>query len=175
MKYDNLLLVSGSGRNSGKTTFVCKVIEQLSTRGIISIKISPHFHNLSEGLIYVSGGPGFDIYNETSISSSKDSSRMLLSGASKVFYVQAEEESIINAFSEIYLSIPAGKPIICESPALINYLQPGLFVLMISPGNTNPKTVNNLKRLPDLEFNINDLPATLLPIDFKNGQWISLK
>lgn len=175
MKYDNLLLVSGSGRNSGKTTFACSVIEQFRNLEIISIKISPHFHVASQDLVHISGGPGFEIYNETSLLSTKDSSRMLKSGAAKVFYVQSEEEGIMKAFTEIYAVLPSEHPVICESPALINYLDPGLFIMMVSPEIKNPKTIYYAKRLPDFEFRINELTASELPIDFLNGQWTCLK
>jgi hypothetical protein len=175
MKYNNLLIISGSGRNSGKTTFACKVIEKFRSLGIISIKISPHFHKPSEGPMKVISGPGFEIYTETSIISSKDSSRMLKSGAKKVFYIQAKEESIQIAFSEIYAGIQAGSPVICESPALINYIEPGLYVHMISPDNANPKTTFDLKRTADLEYKIDELTASELPIDFVGGKWKYLK
>jgi hypothetical protein len=175
MKYDNLLLVTGSGRNSGKTTFVCRVIEQFKNIGIISIKISPHFHVRSPGLVHISGQSGFDIYEETSVISTKDSSRMLKSGAAKVFYVQSEEERIMKAFSDIYTTIPSEQPVICESPALINYLDPGSLIMMVLPEIRNPKTIYYANRLPDLELRINELTARALPIEFLNGQWICLK
>ena len=175
MNYENLLLVSGSGRDSGKTTLICRVIEQFSSLGIISVKISPHFHSPSEGLIHISGGQGFDIYEETSLLSSKDSSRMLKCGAEKVYYVQSEEEQIMKAFSEIYGGIPSEQPLICESPALITYLDPGLFIMMISEETENPKEMYTEKRLPDLELRIIDLTSSSLPIDFINGRWICLK
>jgi len=44
-KYPNILLVSGNGRNSGKTTLACKIIERFSKdHEITGLKISPHFH-----------------------------------------------------------------------------------------------------------------------------------
>jgi hypothetical protein len=171
MKYKNLLLVSGTGRNSGKTTFVCRVVEQFSHLGIVAIKISQHFHNPSDGLIHVFKGTGFEIYEESSVLSSKDSSRMLKSGASKVFYVQTRDDGIMNAFAEIYKGIPSRQPIICESPSLINHLNPGLFIQMNHIDSEIHKKPNILKQIPDLEFTIDQIRENHLPLVFTEGRW----
>ncbi|MBA4322545.1 MAG: hypothetical protein C0408_06975, partial [Odoribacter sp.] len=157
MKPDNLLLVAGSGRNSGKTTIVCKLIGQFSNLGVTSIKISPHFHNPSEGLIHFSGKPGFEIYEETNRDTSKDSSRMLQSGAEKVYYIQTIEKKIDEAFSAVYMNIGRGKPLICESPALINYIKPGLFIIMISESGGNQKGIDDLRKFPHIEYSYEDI------------------
>ena len=41
----NMVLVSGSGRNCGKTTVACNLITQLSENEFVyGLKITPHFH-----------------------------------------------------------------------------------------------------------------------------------
>jgi hypothetical protein len=175
MRFSNLLVVAGTGRNSGKTTLVCRIIEQFSHLGITSIKISPHFHDPSPGLIHISGKPGFEIYEETVSNPIKDSSRMLQSGAAKVYYIQAREESIYEAFSAVCMNLAADQPVICESPSLINYLTPGLFVIMIATNGINPKNTNDLKRQPHLEFTYDEILKTEnLPIGFTDGFWKGL-
>jgi hypothetical protein len=174
MQLSNLLVVAGSGRNSGKTTFVCRIIEQFSHLGITSIKISPHFHEPSTGLVHVSGKPGFEIYEETSRNSTKDSSRMLECGATKVYYIQTLEESLYEAFSEVYLNMKIDRPVICESPSLINYLTPGMFVIMRSTYGINRKNIDDLIRHPHLQFTYDELIKTEnLPVDFSDGHWKS--
>ena len=176
MKLDNLLLVAGSGRNSGKTTFVCKIIEQFRYLGITSIKISPHFHNPSDGLIPITGKSGYIIYEETNRRTLKDSSRMLKSGAEKVYYIQTHEEYLNEAFSDVYMKIEPGKPVICESPGLIHYFEPGIFIIMISSAISNLKSLVSLKRFQHMKFtNEEILKITSLPIDFADGVWKSLK
>ena len=176
MKSNNLLLVAGSGRNSGKTTIVCKIIEQFRGLEITSVKISPHFHPPSDGLVHYLRKPGYEIFEETNRDSSKDSSRMLQSGAKKVYYIQTIEESISRAFSDVYISIPTDKPVICESPSLINFIKPGLFIIMISPSGNNLKKIENLKKFPHIEFTYWEiLKNNTLPISFEDGIWKSLK
>jgi hypothetical protein len=176
MESKNLLLVAGSGRNSGKTTTVCKIIEQFRDLEITSVKISPHFHSPSDGLVAYSGKPGYEVYEETNRDSLKDSSRMLQSGAKKVYYIQTIEERINQAFLDVYLSIPTDRPVVCESPSLINYIEPGLFIIMISPSGNNLKKIENLKRFPHIEFTYDEIiNGNPLPISFENGIWQSLK
>jgi hypothetical protein len=172
MKLDNLLIVAGSGRNSGKTTIVCKLVDQFSYLGITAVKISPHFHDPSEGLIHIPGKPGFAIYEETNRNTTKDSSRMLRSGAQKVYYIQTVEKTIKEAFSAIYMNIPPGKPVICESPSLINYIKPGLYILMIGPAGSILKDISALRRFPHLEYTYEDISEiTHFPIGFAEGRW----
>jgi hypothetical protein len=165
-------VVAGSGRNSGKTTLVCKLIEQFQHLGIISIKISSHFHAPVEGLIPFSGKPGYEIYEETNPHTLKDSSRMLRSGAEKVFYIQTMESCLEEAFSDLYQNLKSDKPIICESPSLVNYITPGLFVIMVATDSIYSKNIDDLKKQPHLEYTYDEIMKTeSLPIGFADGCW----
>ncbi|MCX6330957.1 MAG: hypothetical protein NTZ85_15755 [Bacteroidia bacterium] len=173
MIISNLLLIAGTGNKSGKTTFACRVIEQFRGIGIIGIKITPHFHETTPGLVLMSEKPGYSIYEETNPELSKDTSRMLKAGASKVFFAKVTDENLLAAFKEIMKHIPTGNPIVCESPALRYYIDPGLFIIMKSKYSNN-KNINELLRLPHVMFHLNDIiRAKALSIEFKDGKWSS--
>ena len=55
IKMPELLLIAGTGRNSGKTTLVCHIIKKKCTCfPIVAIKITPHFHQeIESGRIIV--------------------------------------------------------------------------------------------------------------------------
>lgn len=133
--FPNLLLVAGNGRNSGKTTLITRVIHRLKNEyPVTGIKISPHFHEKppagrSEGDL------PFIIQKEHDLSGNKDSSRMLLAGADEVFYIQAKEEDVPEAFFVLLKDLDSNKLWICESGALRKYVRPGLF-LLVSPGDS---------------------------------------
>ncbi len=57
---------------------------------------------------------------------------MLQSGAAKVFFAKVLDNSLKFVFDKIMGLIPEGTPVICESPALRNYVEPGVFVIMTS-------------------------------------------
>jgi hypothetical protein len=176
MKLENVLLVAGSGRNSGKTTIVCRLIEQFQHLGITSVKISPHFHDTSEGLVLRSSSPEYRIYKETNRNTPKDSSRMLNSGAEMVYFIQTPDTDLNKAFTEVYNYIAPGNPVICESPALINFMEPGLFILMISPEGSNFKNIENMRKFTHIESTYEEIvKPSPLPITFIDGKWKSLK
>jgi hypothetical protein len=169
---DNLFLIAGNGRNSGKTTMACRVTKQFSHLGIISLKVSPHFHEPSSGLIPISKNTGYAVYEETDRGGSKDTSRMLRCGAKKVFYAQVLEGYLGEAFNEVMKNIPEGSPIVCESPSLINYREPGIFVIMIGEKENYDKDISKMLLVPHLEYTLSTLSETEeLPFSFVNGRW----
>jgi hypothetical protein len=131
IKMPELLLIAGTGRNSGKTTMACSVIQNISKlRSIVAIKITPHFHeNYAFGKILVERDD-LVIVEETQQDTDKDSSRMLRAGAKSVYFVMAKDEQLKEAFEIILELTPKNRPIVCESGGLIHYTAPGLFLMM---------------------------------------------
>ena len=126
-----LLLIAGTGRNSGKTTVACSVIRNISQgQPIVAIKITPHFHkNRIPGRIWVDRDD-LVIVEETRTDTDKDTSRMLRAGAEQVYFVMAKEEQLREAIQIIIHLIPKKQPIVCESGGLIHHIEPGLFLMM---------------------------------------------
>jgi hypothetical protein len=168
----NLLLIAGTGTKSGKTSMVCRIIEQFTNFNIYAIKISPHFHETTSGLITKSAKEGYTIYEETSRDTSKDTSRMLNSGAHKVFFAKGWDDKLPVVFYEIMKNIPSNVPVICESPALRNYIEPGVFIIMTSNVVNKQKELNHLLELPHLMVALEELKEMdVLPIGFEEGKW----
>ena len=168
----NLLLIAGTGTKSGKTTVACKIIEQFKTLNITAIKISPHFHETTAGLNPISEDKGYAIYLETDKTSSKDTSRMLNSGASIVFFAKVWDDQLLEVFNKIFDMIPTGTPVICESPVLRNFIEPGVFIIMSSLTVNKHKNISHLQDLPHLMFKLEELGNTAtLHIGFDDGKW----
>jgi hypothetical protein len=172
MKSENLLLIAGTGTKSGKTTLACKIIEQLNHPDLVAIKITPHFHETTPGLTLISEGPGYSIYKENNPDTTKDTSRMLKAGARQVYFAKVSDKTLFKAFSEIIEQIPVNLPVICESPALRHYVDPGLFIIMSSDYVNKQKDIKNLQELPHVVYSMEELKnSTSLPISFSNGKW----
>lgn len=136
----NLLLIAGTGRNTGKTLLASAIIEKLShDLKITGLKISPHFHNGTESLKIIYQNENFNIYQETSLVSTKDSSRMLKAGANRVYYIECYDEYMKEAFEEFLQITEISGPFVCESPALRKYIKPGVFIIVDSQSNFNKK------------------------------------
>jgi len=176
MNRSNLLLIAGTGTKSGKTTIACRIIEQFINLNIVAIKITPHFHETTPGLKTIYEETGISIYEETNPDSTKDTSRMLRSGASKVYFAKALDDRILYVFNKIMDLVPKGTPVICESPALRNFIEPGVFIIMSSETINKRKNISKLLTLPHLRFELEKLPElSFIPIGFTNGRWIHLK
>ncbi len=126
----NTLLISGSGRNVGKTSFIRKVIEQNADQNLAAIKITPHFHEPTDGLIPIEVNENFRVFQETDINSGKDSSLFLQSGAAKVIYIQTTDAYLAESFSVAIAQLSPNQPIITESAALRKFIFPGLYLFI---------------------------------------------
>ena len=130
----NLLVVGGTGRNVGKTEFVCRLIEKMASQyDIYALKLSAvypaelEFHgNHSE--------EQESLFEEKNRDTNKDTSRMLRAGAKKVFYIHANDETIEENINSFLRLIPENALILSESNSLASIIKPGLQVLVHRKG-----------------------------------------
>lgn len=175
-QYPNILLVSGNGRNSGKTTLVCSIIENLAKKHTITgIKISPHFHSEEDEDDIIVKQNGFSIYREYNTKNGKDSSRMLKAGAREVYYIQTDDKSLKEAFDYIYKKLGQDSLVIIESARLRNVIHPELFLIVNKQERTDFKeSVKDLVGLADkmILFNDTDFDFDLSVISADGNKWI---
>jgi hypothetical protein len=172
MVLPNLLLIAGTGNKSGKTSLACRLIEQFRDLGIIAVKITPHFHETTDGLVNLAKSPDYSVFEETNMGTSKDTSRMLKAGSARVFFAKVTDDTLPDAFLEIMKHIDSGTPVICESPALRKYIEPGVFIIMTSNVVNKQKNINHLQALPHVALALEELEGIdSLPIGFEEGKW----
>ena len=134
--FSNVLLISGSGRERGKTLLACNIIRKWKAQEkIVAVKITAHIHEdpASTNIVYHSDG--FTIWEEKEISP-KDSGRFLETGADKVFYIEATDQSLLPAFRFVYGLCTDHSLIICESGGLGKFIKPGV-MLFVQHKNDN--------------------------------------
>lgn len=150
--FRNMLLISGTGRGSGKTALAVSILGKYRDyRNIIGIKISSHFHSPQPGLEPVLIQNGIRVFKESSIDSRKDSSRMLQAGASVAYYIQVKDKNLEEAVSFLFQNFHNNIPVICESPSLRNFVLPGVFIIVHRSTLRYPKKdVLNQKAFADL-------------------------
>lgn len=130
----NMVIIGGNSRNCGKTTMACDVIARLSaTHEVIGLKVT----SIRPGEADMHGNHAdedtsdYSIIAESDPKSGKDTSKMLMAGASQVFYIRASENFIEKAILH-FLSWCINKQIIvCESRSLRGIINPGLFLMMM--------------------------------------------
>ncbi len=172
LPYNNVLIIGGAGRESGKTTLACLIIEKFRHLMPIAIKISPHFHAPIEGLINWHIDDNFNIYRETSRSGNKDTTRMLRAGAADAYYIQAYDKNTKEAFSLVISNMPAGTPVICESPALAKYIKPGVLFITDNKDIKRKKEIKVLISRADKVFYPLMEKVNFDNLDFSGGRWI---
>ncbi len=173
--FNNVILVSGSGRNCGKTTFVCQIIEQLSVlQNVIGLKISPHVHIQDNKQELLVGNEYFNIYREKDMNSGKDSARMLIAGANEVYFIECTDENLPYVESHLRTLIPKNVPVVCESGSFSNYYKPGYHIHIVPNENIIAKA-SSLKNqnkanciISKKDFSINE---TLFKVDFSEETW----
>lgn len=166
------MIVAGDGNKAGKTTMSCRIIEGYAHIGITAIKITHHFHDVTPGLKSISEGEGYSVYEEHDREAQKDTSRMLSAGASRVFFAKVSDSSVADAFNQIMKQIPPETPIVCESPSLRYYAEPGMFIIMESETSYNKKDISKLLALPHIKVKLSELKGLKsLPFTFNNGEW----
>lgn len=152
-----LLIIAGTGRDSGKTTFACTLIRKFSgMHSIVAIKISPHFHqDFTRGKIIINR-PDFIISEELNSTIPKDSGRMLAAGARKSYFIMTNKDHTGEAFNEVLQLTDDNDYLICESGGIRNFIEPGLFLMMHSDKHENYKPdIENLKSKADAWIGFN--------------------
>lgn len=148
-RFKDLLLVSGSGRNVGKTTFICEVISNSPQKKIAAIKITPHFHTPDKGLIPIVDNPNFRIFEETSYLTDKDTSRYLQAGAVKSYFIQTTDAYLKESFQLTSVLLDPDLPFLVESANLRNILIPELFVFIQGTDSLKKPSSVEMRQLAD--------------------------
>ena len=168
--YKNILLISGTGREVGKTTLACMLLEKFRRR-VTALKISPHQHEIDDNADFIVRKKNFIILNETNLNGSKDSSRFLQSGAGKSIYVQADENHIFTAFNYL-MKNHNGEAMICESAALGRFIKPAVHLRV-----TNASEIVKKEGI-DIPFDKlvinrdNNFRIIIEQVDLTNSEWI---
>jgi hypothetical protein len=171
----NFLIIAGTGRKAGKTYLAAKIIKKISKENeIIAIKICPHRHHLSENLKIILNNEFYDIIEETSSLSNKDTARFIEAGASKVFYLQTTDKYLYDAFTALKNFIPENNPVIVESGGLRKILKPGLFFIVNFTEKTSIKpSVMEIAGLADrwIEFDGDKPDFDINSLSFERNIW----
>jgi len=174
-RLENILLVSGSGRNCGKTIVACHAIRHLSATGkVYGLKITPHNHVTGNKQQLVCDEDGFRIYKELDLHSDKDTSRMLHAGATEVYFIQCTDADLNRAFKHLGNRITGNAPVVCESGSLANVYRPGLHLLIqgAEVDETKESYLSNLKKA-DLVLTQSDFSPYHFShaLYFTQGKW----
>jgi hypothetical protein len=113
------IVVSGSGKNVGKTSLICGLLRALPEFGWVAVKVTSHDHGMAEAL-----------FEETSASVASDTARFLAAGARRVFLITAEGAELGEALKTLHESVgPAN--LIFESNRMFAEFEPNVRLAIV--------------------------------------------
>ena len=172
--HNNLLLIGGSGQNVGKTTLTIAILKKYSkNNNIVAIKTSCHFHGIRDTDIVLANNDEYTIVKETVTNTGKDSSRMLEAGAAEVYFIQAKDKFIGDAYLFLTNKIENNSLIICETTSLREHLIPEVFLALVKNKgeqfDENKQILNMADLVIEDYLNIKIEVGTI--IEISNNKW----
>lgn len=133
-----IVVVGGNSRSVGKTSVVAELTTALPEFRWTAVKITQYGH----GVCSANGAPcdctttdhSWAISEEQDRSGKTDTSRFLLAGARRVFWVRTERGRLAEAMPALRERIRDSDNVIIESNSVLKFLRPDLYLTVLDPG-----------------------------------------
>lgn len=138
-----IVVVGGHSRNIGKTSVVAGLIAALPTCNWTAFKITQFGH----GRCSLNGEPCdcapqdrcWAMAEEKDRSGKSDSSRFLVAGAKRAFWVRTEQGQLHEALPAIQRKMAEAENVIVESNSILQFIQPELYITVLDPATEDFK------------------------------------
>ena len=139
----SLVVVGGHSRSVGKTSVVAGLISALPEFGWTAVKITQYGHGIcsanGEACDCATGDHSWAITEEHNRTGESDTSRFLVAGASRVFWVRTEQGRLAEAMPTLRNRLAAAHNTIIESNSVLKFLRPDLYLTILDPANADFK------------------------------------
>jgi len=138
IRLENMLMIGSSGSNVGKTELACALLRRFGgNHRIVGVKVTA-----IEGKdgSCPRGGLGcgvcssmdaeYRITEETDRHSRKDTGRLLVAGADKVYWLRVMRTHLCQGLTAVLEAVGRDTVLICESNSLRQVVEPGLFLIV---------------------------------------------
>ncbi|MGD2034539.1 MAG: hypothetical protein PVF73_05745 [Bacteroidales bacterium] len=171
----NYLVITGEGRNVGKTILACNIISKFSRDNrIAGLKITPHIHSDVGSAKAIITEEGCAIFEETGNFTRKDSSRMFAAGAQKAYLLQVSDDKLKKGIELIRQLTGEDTLVVCESAGILTFIKPGISLFL---RHISCESEKRSKQIPDtatvrvVNFSINSFDLDLNSISIENNAW----
>ena len=138
-----LVVIGGHSRSVGKTSVVAGLISALPSYNWTAFKITQFGH----GRCSLNGQPCdcapldrcWALTEERDRSGRSDSSRFLVAGAQRAFWVRTEQGRLHEALPVIQRRLAEAENAIMESNSILQFLQPDLYITVLDPATEDFK------------------------------------
>ena len=138
-----LIVIGGHSRSVGKTSVVAGLISSLREFEWTAVKITQHGHGIcsanGEACDCASGDHSWAISEERDRAGDSDTSRFLVAGAAKVFWVRSEQGRLAEAMPALRERLRAAGNVIIESNSVLKFVRPDLYLTVLDPATADFK------------------------------------
>jgi hypothetical protein len=132
-----IVVVGGHSRNIGKTSVVAGLIAGLRDFNWTAFKITQYGHGIcsadGESCDCAADDHSWAISEEKDRSGESDTSRFLVAGAVRAFWVRTEQGRLAEAMPRIRHHISGAKNVILESNSLLKFIRPDIYLTVLDP------------------------------------------
>lgn len=176
-------MIGATGRNSGKSTLACRLIERHTrTADVVGVKVTTirergigECPRGGEGCGACSSLEGdWAITEELGQHPDKDTGRMRTAGARRVYWLRVCQEHLEDGFRALLETVGPDAPVICEATGARQVVLPGLFLMALDPGTDDIKpSAVGVRHLADREvlFDGTEFDLPLETVQWHNGRW----
>jgi hypothetical protein len=138
-----IVIIGGHSRSVGKTSVVAGLISALPQMHWTALKVTQYGH----GICSADGAPcdcatddhSWAVTEERDRSCESDTSRFLVAGAAKVYWVRTRQGMLAEAMPRIRQAIAPAANVIFESNSLMKFLRPDLYLSILDFANPDFK------------------------------------
>jgi len=138
-----LVVIGGHSRDVGKTSVVAGLIAALREFEWTALKITQYGHGIcsanGEACDCATGDHSWAISEEHDQSGESDTSRFLVAGARRVFWVRTEQGRLAEAMPSVRLRLHGARNVIIESNSVLKFLRPDLYLTVLDPATADFK------------------------------------
>ena len=138
-----IVVVGGHSRSVGKTSVVAGLISALPEMHWTAVKITQYGHGIcsanGEPCDCVTDDHSMTVTEERDRSGETDTSRFLVAGADKVYWVRTEQGRLAEAMPRIREIVARSENVIFESNSLMKFLRPDVYLTILDFANADFK------------------------------------
>jgi hypothetical protein len=131
----SVFVIGGHSRGVGKTSVVAGLISALPHAGWTAAKITQYGHGICSAngaaCDCATGDHSWAISEERDRSGQSDTSRFLLAGAERVYWVRTEQGRLAEAMPGLRKRLEGARNVILESNSVLKFLHPDLYLTVL--------------------------------------------
>jgi hypothetical protein len=138
-----LVVIGGHSRNVGKTSVVAGLISALREFGWTAVKITQYGHGVcsanGDPCDCATGDHSWAISEERDRSGGSDTSRFLVAGAVRAWWVRTEQGRLAEAMPTLRQRLEGAGNVIVESNSVLKFVRPDLYLAVLDPAKADFK------------------------------------